>query len=189
MEDYYDIDAILAEDQNVKCAFQSNIPGLAWLEGGHDDALKAGSRFDIPFWLARELVEHDEETVGIDIETPEYFGPKVRNALRADANTVDLTKQCPNFFRFGTVYLQLVDDVALSGVMEEAFKARLQMTMDHTQSGGNSNTTDYLNRLDETERALYKAGMESSASIHQWNQHSFGRIRSASEMLLKRKAT
>ncbi|KAG0274137.1 DNA replication protein [Linnemannia exigua] len=166
MEDYYDIDSILAEDQNVKCVFQKNIPGLAWLEGGHDDT-----------------------TVPMDIETPEFFGPKVRNALRADATTVDLTKQCPNFFRFGTFYLQLVDDMALSGVMEGAFKARLQMTMDHTQSGGNSNTTDYLNRLDETERELYKAGMESSASIHQWNQQSFGRIRSASEMLLKRKAT
>lgn len=92
------------------------------------------------------------------------------------------------------------------------------MTMDHTQSGGKSNTTDYLQRLDETERerkqkdpiviasrellnqstnvlsvfrlvlwTVYKAGLESSASVHQWNQHSFGRIRSASEVLLKRK--
>ncbi|KAF9921558.1 DNA replication complex GINS protein PSF3, partial [Linnemannia zychae] len=139
MEDYYDIDSILAEDQNVKCVFQKNIQGLAWLEGGHDDTLKAGSRLDIPFWLARELVEQ-------------------------------------------------VDDMALSGVMEKAFKARLQMTMDHTQSGGNNNATTYLDRLDETERELYKAGMESSASLQKWNQQSFGRIRSASEMLLKRKA-
>lgn len=41
----------------------------------------------------------------------------------------------------------------LAKVLEDAFKARLQMTMDHTQSGGSSvNSTDYLNRLDETER-------------------------------------
>ncbi|KAF9951970.1 DNA replication protein [Mortierella alpina] len=165
MEDYYDIDSILAEDQ-----------------------LKAGSRIDIPFWLAREIVDHPEGTVPMDIETPEFYGPKVRNGLRAEATVVDLPKLCPNFFRFGTHFLQLIEDNKLAKVLEEAFKARLQRTMDHTQSGGNSNSTEYLNRLDETERELYKAGMESSASIHQWNQQSFGRIRSASEVLLKRKA-
>ncbi|KAK3809170.1 MAG: hypothetical protein J3Q66DRAFT_353132 [Benniella sp.] len=188
MEDYYDIDSILSEDQNIKCVFQRNIPGLSWLEGGHDEALKAGSRIDIPFWLAREIVDHPEGTVHMDIETPEFFGPKVRNALRADATVVDLPKLCPSFFRFGTHFLQLIDDPVLAKVLEEAFKARLQMTMDHTQSGGSSiNSADYLNRLDDTERDLYKAGLESSASVHHWNQQSFGRIRSANEILLKRK--
>ncbi|KAF9280364.1 DNA replication protein [Mortierella alpina] len=129
MEDYYDIDSILAEDQ-----------------------LKAGSRIDIPFWLAREIVDHPEGTVPMDIETPEFYGPKVRNGLRAEATVVDLPKLCPNFFRFGTHFLQLIEDNKLAKVLEEAFKARLQRTMDHTQSGGNSNSTEYLNRLDETER-------------------------------------
>ncbi|KAF9365552.1 DNA replication protein [Mortierella sp. NVP85] len=130
MEDYYDIDSILSEDQ-----------------------LKAGSRIDIPFWLAREIVDHLEGAVHMDIETPEFFGPKVRNALRADATVVDLPKLCPSFFRFGTHFLQLIDDPVLAKVLEEAFKARLQMTMDHTQSGGSSiNSADYLNRLDDTER-------------------------------------
>ncbi|KAF9087973.1 DNA replication protein, partial [Mortierella sp. GBA35] len=119
MEDYYDIDAILAEDQNVKCVFMKNVPGLSWLEGGHDDMLKAGSRLDLPFWLARELLEHQEETVGVAIETPEFYGPKVRNGLRADATVVDLPKLCPNFFRFGALYLELVDDPTLSNVLPE----------------------------------------------------------------------
>ncbi|KAG0287149.1 DNA replication protein, partial [Dissophora globulifera] len=131
--------------------------------------------------MAREIVDHPEGTVPMDIETPEFFGPKVRNGLRANAAMVDLPKLCPSFFRFGTHFLQLIDDPALARVLEEAFKSRLQMTMDHTQSGGTSNSTDYLNRLDETERELYKAGLESSASVHQWNQQSFGRIRSANE--------
>ncbi|ORZ09314.1 hypothetical protein BCR41DRAFT_424122 [Lobosporangium transversale] len=187
MEDYYDIDSILAEDQNVKCVFQRDVPGLSWLEGGHGDTLRAGSRIDIPFWMAREIVDHPEGTVPMDIETPEFFGPKVRNGLRAEATVVDLTKLCPSFFRFGIHFLQLMDDPQLAKVLEEAFKVRLQLTMDHTQSGGNNNSTEYLSRLDDTERELYKAGLESSASVHQWNQQSFGRIRSASEILLKRK--
>ncbi|KAF9296962.1 DNA replication protein [Mortierella antarctica] len=201
MEDYYDIDAILAEDQvlqdnsyayeiqpqNIKCVFQENVPGLAWLEGGHDTMLKAGSRIDIPFWLAREIVQNEEGGVDVAIETPEFYNGKVRNGLRADAAMVDLPKLSPNFFRFGTQYLQLADDPQLAKVLVEAFKARLQLTMDHTQSGRNSSGAEYLNRLDETERELYKAGLESSASVHQWNQQSFGRIRSANEILLKRK--
>ncbi|KAF9028501.1 DNA replication protein [Haplosporangium bisporale] len=187
MEDYYDIDAILAEDQNIKCVFQENVPGLAWLEGGHDIMLKAGSRIDIPFWLAREIVQNEEGGVDVAIETPEFYNGKVRNGLRADAAMVDLPKLSPNFFRFGTQYLQLADDPQLAKVLVEAFKSRLQLTMDHTQSGRNSSGAEYLNRLDETERELYKAGLESSASVHQWNQQSFGRIRSANEILLKRK--
>ncbi|KAF9999489.1 hypothetical protein BGZ65_005158 [Modicella reniformis] len=111
----------------------------------------------------------------MDIETPEFFGPKIRNALRADATVVDLPK--------------LIDDPVLAKVLEEAFKARLQMTMDHTQSGGSSvNSVDYLNCLDDTERDLYKAGLESSASVHHWNQQSFGRIRSANEVLKRKLA-
>ncbi|KAF9427484.1 DNA replication protein [Podila epigama] len=187
MEDYYDIDAILAEDQNIKCVFQENVPGLAWLEGGHDSMLKAGARVDIPFWLAREIVQNEEGGVDVAIETPEFYNTKVRNGLRADATMVDLPKLCPNFFRFGTQYLQLADDPQLGQVLGDAFKARLQLTMDHTQSGGNNSGAEYLDRLDETERELYKAGLESSASLHQWNQQSFGRIRSANELLLKRK--
>ncbi|GJJ67930.1 GINS complex subunit 3 [Entomortierella parvispora] len=187
MEDYYDIDSILAEDQNIKCVFHRSIPGLAWLEGGQDDVLKAGSRIDIPFWLARELIGHPQGSVEMEIETPDFYGTKVRNGLRAEATVVDLPKLCPHFFRFGAHFLQIIEDPKLGEVLEKAFKDRLQTTMDHTQSGGMSNTTEYLQRLDETERELYKAGLESSASVHQWNQHSFGRIRSAGEVLLKRK--
>ncbi|KAF8979509.1 DNA replication protein [Entomortierella lignicola] len=88
----------------------------------------------------------------MDIETPEFFGPKVRNALRANATSVDLPKLCPSFFRFGLHFLQLIDDPALAMVLESGFKARLAMTMDHTQSGGNNNSAEYLDLLDETER-------------------------------------
>ncbi|KAF9579992.1 DNA replication protein [Lunasporangiospora selenospora] len=123
----------------------------------------------------------------LNIEVPEFFGAKVRSGLRADATVVDLPKLCPNFFRFGIHYLQLAEDERLAGLLEDAFKKRLQMTMDHAQSGGSRNATDYLNRLDETEKELYRAGLESSASLIQWNQHSFGRIRSANELLRKRK--
>jgi len=27
--------------QNIKCVFHRNIPGLAWLEGGQDDAVRS----------------------------------------------------------------------------------------------------------------------------------------------------
>ncbi|KAF9179186.1 DNA replication protein [Haplosporangium sp. Z 27] len=123
----------------------------------------------------------------MDIETPEFFGPKVRNALRANATSVDLPKLCPSFFRFGLRFSRLIDGPALAMVLESGFKARLAMTMDHTQSGGNNNSAEYLDLLDVTERDIYKAGLEGSASINQWNQHSFGRIQSANEVLLKRK--
>ncbi|KAG0270020.1 DNA replication protein [Actinomortierella ambigua] len=187
MEDYYDIDSILAEDQKVKCVFQDEVPGLSWLEGGYDDVLRARSKVDLPFWLAREIIDHPEGVVPLDLETPEFFGAKVRNGLRAEATMVDLPKLCPQFFRFGIHFLHLVDDASLSKVLAQAFKARLQTTMDHAQSGGNKDFTDYLSRLDETERELYKAGLESCSSLHQWNNQSLGRIRSASEMVLKRK--
>lgn len=49
----------------------------------------------------------EEGGVNVAIETPEFYNGKVRNGLRADAAMVDLPKLSPNFFRFGTQYLQL----------------------------------------------------------------------------------
>ncbi|KAF9978321.1 hypothetical protein BGZ73_002912 [Actinomortierella ambigua] len=108
---------------------------LAYEPGDYIGQLRARSKVDLPFWLAREIIDHPEGVVPLDLETPEFFGAKVRNGLRAEATMVDMPKLCPQFFRFGIHFLQL-----------------LQTTMDHAQSGGIRDFSDYLSRLDETER-------------------------------------
>ena len=42
-EDYYDIEAILAENQKIQCTFKVSVPDMGHLDGGSERDVKAFS--------------------------------------------------------------------------------------------------------------------------------------------------
>lgn len=65
---YYDVDTILTDAQKVPCTFQLDVPGLGYLDGNPggtvsamnlrperttlNSQIKAGTKIDLPLWLA-----------------------------------------------------------------------------------------------------------------------------------------
>ncbi|KAF9371213.1 hypothetical protein CPB97_002157 [Podila verticillata] len=59
--------------------------------------------------------------------------------------------------------------------------------MDISQFGDPLEKIQLSNKLDETEKKMFQAGILSSESLREWNRNSLGRIRSTSEIDKKRK--
>ncbi|KAF8982404.1 hypothetical protein BGZ52_001887, partial [Haplosporangium bisporale] len=83
MEDYYDLDAILAEDEvclsQVKVVICEEVHDLRWLTGGKSGILSR--------WMCRR---------GFD--DPKIFNSRIRKALRADENHMELPLLSPHFY-------------------------------------------------------------------------------------------
>ncbi|CAO3597330.1 unnamed protein product [Absidia cylindrospora] len=104
----------------------------------------------------------------MQIELPKAFNARVRNALEASPLAVDYRLLCPFFYLFGNKLLDLVVFPELGRVLERAFKTRLRGIMDYSQSGTNGMEGDFLQKLDETEKGLFKTGQESATQLRHW---------------------
>ncbi|CAO3643384.1 unnamed protein product [Mucor hiemalis] len=153
LDEYYNIDSILAEQ-----------------------SVNRNQRFELPYWMAKPLAQY---TSLISIELPKTFGTRVRNALDASPTSVDFRLLCPYFYLFGVKLLDLVVDDSLSKILKEAFKERLRDIMNYSQTLGASTGQEFLHKLDETEKEIYKAGQESALHFRQWRDRSIHQIKTA----------
>ena len=106
-QSYWDLSSIVCESFKLPCHFKIDAPGLGHLAGqgvsttpalsAASDKLQApeeddpslirlGTRLELPFWMAEYLTLHDF----IDISFPRPYAARVRNALAADARSVQL---------------------------------------------------------------------------------------------------
>ncbi|KAJ3315774.1 DNA replication protein, partial [Blyttiomyces sp. JEL0837] len=54
-DEYWDLDAILADHQKVPSFFLADVPGYGFLEGNHEENLSRNTRVELPYWLAEFL--------------------------------------------------------------------------------------------------------------------------------------
>ncbi|OZJ04971.1 hypothetical protein BZG36_01769 [Bifiguratus adelaidae] len=158
--EYYDIDAILSEQQRVPCTFKYSIPNHAFLEGGEQQGdLKSGTRAELPFWIAANLAAADltsssttsSEASLIELQVPKHYGSKVRNALDASPVSIDCKALSRYYFSFGQKLVSLIVADELTRSLREAFQARLSAIMNHAMIGTSMGEADFLQMLDETE--------------------------------------
>ncbi|EJD01215.1 GINS complex, Psf3 component [Fomitiporia mediterranea MF3/22] len=184
--DYYSIDAILAENQKVQCTFKVDVPDLGYLDGGSDRDIKALSKLQLPFWLTPMLLYSDFA----DCTVPHAFNQRVRNALNADATSVKLSGLVGSgglWYAFGRMIAGLVDDEQaqdISEMLSTTFKQRLVNIMDqahHFGALGAANSggagqgqagEDFREGLDGTERELFALAQESAKLTKQWFESS-----------------
>lgn len=89
--------------------------GLGYLDGASASPnMAAGTRLQLPLWLAEMLaVSQRLGTLanGLSLDLPAALAPgRVRNALRADARTVELRALATHFYGLGARVLALFDD-------------------------------------------------------------------------------
>ncbi|RUP47167.1 hypothetical protein BC936DRAFT_146059 [Jimgerdemannia flammicorona] len=149
-DDYYNIDAILADQQKLPCIFKCDVKGLGYLDGNNDVDLRRDTKVELPFWLVETLAKAPDlfEVAGL----PKYYGTRVRSALNASPTSIDFRSLCPYYYMFGVRLVTLLKDDPLTEMLGKAFKARLQLIMDYAQNGSSQEQTEFLQMLDETER-------------------------------------
>ena len=118
--DYWNIDDILAEEQNVPCTFLQDAKGLAHLDQMNNTAvtetaqraararqanevLPKGKTVDIPAWLAVHLARRDF----VEIKKPAFLTPAFFNQLEAGADVVTMSTHSPYIYELTMKLVQL----------------------------------------------------------------------------------
>ncbi|KAN0071315.1 hypothetical protein V8E54_010746 [Elaphomyces granulatus] len=169
---YDDIDAILTDAQKIPCTFELEVPGLGFLDGNPGDEIKAGTRVDLPLWLAEML------SIGarlgtsrlVTLDLPSALSTRVMNALKADPRTVDLRSLAPHFYRLGVRILELFEEEEMVDILIETFRKRAAEIADHAHNprGPLIEEVDFLRGLDETERQLFRVAHDSAKEVRVW---------------------
>ncbi|KAI0053084.1 GINS complex Psf3 component [Auriscalpium vulgare] len=173
-DDYYSIDAILAENQKIQCTFKVDIPDMGHLDGGKDRDIKKNSKIQLPLWIAYILIYSDFA----DFTIPTPFNARVRNALNAEAKSVRLS----GLVGAGGLWPRRLDDAPakeMSDILTKTFRSRLVEVIDQAQhfaalgpSGGGGQSGDmaltFREGLDGTERELFSLAQDSAKKTKQW---------------------
>ncbi|KAL5530198.1 PSF3 [Sanghuangporus sanghuang] len=184
-DDYYSIDAILAQNQKVQCTFKTDVPDLGYLDGGSDRDIKALSKLQLPFWLTPMLLMSDFA----DCTVPQAFNQRVRNALNADPKSVKLSGLVGSggpWYAFGKMIAGMLDEEQaqeISEILSNTFKQRLVDIMDQAQHfgalGANAGGAvqgqageEFREGLDGLERELFALAQESAKLTKQWYESS-----------------
>ncbi|KAJ3790547.1 hypothetical protein GGU11DRAFT_762955 [Lentinula aff. detonsa] len=187
--DYFSIDAILAENQKIQCKFKQRIPEMGHLGGGSERDILPLSKRQIPIWLAYIIVYSD----WADFDIPQPFSNKVRNALRAEPRSVRLSNLVgagAGWYVLGKTIMDMLGDeqgVEMSEMLITTFKGRLVDVIDQAQhfavlgsvGGGGGGGVDsapqmFREGLDTTERELFVLAQESARRMKKWYEEGSG---------------
>jgi hypothetical protein len=105
---YYDIDAILADEELIPCTTLFEFSYLAHLDPDIADMqqhLPEKSRIHVPLWAIDKwaMVNY------VSLSLPRQYGRKARERLEADPSEVDLCKRNGYFFRSGVNVINLIE--------------------------------------------------------------------------------
>lgn len=170
---YYDIDDILADSEKVPCRFTLTVPGLGYLEGSPGKPIEKDTKVELPMWLAEvlatSLVLAETDDSFVELLQPEFLGPKVLNAIRADPNSVDLHTIASNYYRLTEKWLALFNDAELVEVAMAMLKERSVEIDNYASNTLKHMNSNFLYSLDEFEKALYRATYDSKKQMRAWS--------------------
>ncbi|KAL3923839.1 MAG: hypothetical protein SGILL_001415 [Bacillariaceae sp.] len=164
---YYDIDAILAEEELVPSHSNFDFSLLAALDpdGAHerrrsgpgndphvddDNYLPENTRIKIPLWLAKRWAM----TNFVRLQLPRHYGRKARERYDADPGDADLRKRNERFFLAGRMLVDLIETSSTQVAKEISSMRRNARRQAHAQ---------YLKQVSEEARALRRTLLKTYA--------------------------
>ncbi|CAC5390353.1 GINS3 [Mytilus coruscus] len=168
VDDYFSISDILTTQERLPCKVELPIYRLGYLDtSSTSDDLQPGTKLDLSFWMARALCSRKRHIVSVEMPRPYREG--YREILTADANVVDLHKLGPYYYSYGVT-------------VTECFQTRIRKIMDSSQNAYNEDTTKLTEKLDETEKCLFKAGQIGLNDFQRWETRQTEKL-TTSEMV------
>ncbi|TEB17648.1 hypothetical protein FA13DRAFT_1767849 [Coprinellus micaceus] len=165
--DYFSVEAILAENQKIQCTFKHEIPNMGHLGGGTE---RERTKLQLPMWLAYVIIYSDWAEFNI----PQPFGLKVRNALKAEATSVRLSNLVGAggmWYGFGKMIMDMLSDEQaseMSEMMTKAFKDAQHFAAIGPGGAGGSGSDG----LDATEREIFTLAQASAKRMKKWHEES-----------------
>jgi GINS complex subunit 3 len=164
--------------QKVPCTFELNVPSLGYLDNNPGHVLKAGTKVDLPLWLAERLAVSANSKPLVALDLPPCLAPRVMNALKADPKSVDLRALAQNFYGLGARILELFVEEEVCDVLTETFRTRAAEISDHASNAGaaqrgggggvGNDGVEFLRGLDDMERGLFRAQHDSAKAARVW---------------------
>lgn len=179
---YYDIDDILADGTRFPCRFNYDVPGLGYLEGNPGGPVLKNTKMELPLWMVQLLAvvgmqadEEEEAVPFVELLPPALFAPRVINAIKSGATSIDLHAVSPHFYTLAQRWAALFSDEELAKVLKDMLLERGQEINNHAISGSaypsgyqfNSSAV-FLQTLDEFEKDLYRDTHRSCKDMKKW---------------------
>ena len=146
----------------------------------HDNNLKTNSKLDLPFWLATSIYKKCDYST---IETPKCYNNFMREILLADPTVVDLKKMNHYYYKFGLLISELIDadlGVGVAKMLLWSFQKRFIIIMDLSCQTDHRDLYKQINKLENTELDIYKAGQADAIGFLKWQRREFCRLQASS---------
>jgi len=193
LSDYFSIEAILCQEEKVPITFKVDVHKLGYLDpGSADEDIHAGSRIEVPLWLARTLCSRNIA----DISWPKGYTQRFLSNLKADPSVVSLGTVAPFFY---DVAMELAkfwpeDDGEAQKLLEtlqSAKVARYRYILDKCQNMRNADLHEVTRRLTFAEKKLFDVGYVATTEFEAWKNRRTDQLTKSSILLSnsrKRKA-
>ncbi|KAK7305870.1 hypothetical protein VNO77_43782 [Canavalia gladiata] len=184
MATYYDVDDIITEEEIVSVIFQKAASGVGIDPSSEVDFIEAGSKVELPFWLAHEL----QLRQAVSVIVPPCFNQKTRLEIQADSAGVDLRSRCPFFYEFGCKIAPIVGDRTIGFLLLSAFKSRYKEVLTKAHTAAFAAGSKFWTILTKEEINLYETAQSAMTSFKKWRMGG-ARFQIASVLGRKRKST
>ncbi|GBG25839.1 DNA replication complex GINS protein PSF3 [Hondaea fermentalgiana] len=180
---YYDLDAILAEEERVPTTFLSDAQDLGILDSSSDnDDLSRGTKAELPLWLATTLAER----IWVKLELPRCYQSRFRTYLLADPTVVALSERSPTYYETGFRLASFVrESSSLCDSLIRTLATRFKGVIDKAQNSRNEDISSLTRSMTAIERRLFDLAHQGSIDILLWKQRDSERIHSARGMKRK----
>ncbi|CAJ1442840.1 unnamed protein product, partial [Effrenium voratum] len=174
--DYWDIDEILAEEQEVAIKSFHDIAGGGFLYPSSGAAkprdLKEGAKVGVPFWLAQKLARRN----CVEVALPAILDEAIRETLQSDPVVCRLGEKSRYYFEVGFKLAALRKDDQLREILLNAFMHRFRDLLGLTSSFGDPSRPDvtqpvqsqFLSSLTGLEEDFYKGAQEAESHFKRW---------------------
>lgn len=163
--DYFDLDAILVEDERVPVTFRVGAHRLGHLDpaAGTRD-LSDGAQLELPHWLASALALKGM----VSVELPRKYSQRVRSKLLADPTSLSLRDKSPHYHALGIKLSAQLGDAHLAATLRQALTGRYKQILDVAQGSREEDTSDFARRLTELELRMFTTGIHAARAYHAW---------------------
>lgn len=149
------------------------MPKVGYLEGTPGTDVKAGTKLELPFWIAEVLAmspsSPNSDEAFLDLLQPDALQKRVINAIKANPVSLDVHSISPHFYALVEKWCLLFGDKELSTVAQAMLKERSDEINNFAQNTrGTHQESGFLFSLDEYEKQLYKASHESYKELKKW---------------------
>ncbi|XP_029465110.1 DNA replication complex GINS protein PSF3 [Rhinatrema bivittatum] len=176
-ENLLSLEDILMSQEKLPCRTESSLLRLGFLEkSGDSENIPPGSKMELPLWLVKGL--YDQKRRVLSVELPKIYREGWRTVFNADANVVDLHKLGPHYYGFGSqlLHFESPENAEIVKTILQTFVGRFRRIMDSSQNAYNEDTSALVAKLDELERALFRAGQKGLNDFQCWEKGQASQI-------------